>query len=95
LEGILLMHDLFQRSLPEGSLEKWQPGVSSGHRSIEAANRCFTPIKFCSDSAPIPFHSLVDPKGVLAALNDRDHVHSSDNEVRYFERVAVDGGVFR
>jgi len=43
----------------------------------------------------VPFSNLVDPDGVLAAVDSDKYRHTVDNEVGYFERQTKDDGGFR
>jgi len=62
---------------------------------VGAGNRYFSTGAIASSAEVVPFHNLVDPDGVLAAVDSDKYCHTIDNEVGYFERQKTDDGGFR
>jgi hypothetical protein len=79
------MELLFARSLPEGSLEHWQPEDTEGHPSIQLRNRYFTNKRDQGSQPALSFSSEVDPKRILTNAANQGVVHLEDNLVKYYE----------
>lgn len=88
IAAIQEIHRLFSRNFPQHMLEAWMPGEFDQKPTIDMANRFFTHRSQANRDDLSLFCTNVDPDGVLRrALNDKC-VHTSDNEVAYYERVS-------
>jgi hypothetical protein len=85
IQSIQSIEDLFSRQIGEGRIIPWKMGSYQQWDTIFASNRYFTTGQKLSYIPHVPFHNLVDPDGVLAALIQDNRVHCSDNEVEYYE----------
>jgi hypothetical protein len=85
-ENILKLHNLIARSFPEGKLQTWQPSTFlDDSTAIDIGNRYFTDQRDAADATPIQIAHSVDPQGILTTLMGQDFIHSTENEVQYFE----------
>ncbi|TFK66984.1 hypothetical protein BDN72DRAFT_899338 [Pluteus cervinus] len=82
------VHDKFRRCFPEEKLQAWSsmPCTVSSGRTISLSNRYFTLRSEAPSSLSIPFPEEVDPLRLLSKLVTPLMIHTSDNEVAYFER---------
>jgi hypothetical protein len=93
IENIFKIHSLFERSLPDHTLQAWQPTqIKDNVASIDMSNRYFTDRREAAHTAAIPISYAMDPQGILAMLMGQDFIHSSENEVQYYELVDLPDG---
>jgi len=85
LENILAIHNLFKKHLPPNKLDMWHPDQFQNYHSIATWNRYFTSKQHTSQES-VPFHHTVDPKGILASMAQGSYAHTSENEVKFFDR---------
>ncbi|KAF9471244.1 hypothetical protein BDN70DRAFT_901494 [Pholiota conissans] len=77
----------FMNHFPDGKLDKWEPTRYQGVMALDAHAHYFTQKHFVPSSESIPFHSTVDPDGVLENIRGEDMVHAADNDVDYFVQL--------
>jgi len=76
---------MFDRNVPEESLESWAlTGSTAQGRVFEASNRFFTSKRDAPDMESVPISPLIDPHGILEALKKGDFLHGEENEVHYY-----------
>jgi hypothetical protein len=77
---------MFERNVPEGSLESWTLTTASTAKGskFEASNRYFTSKRDAPNMESIPISPLVDPRGILESLKNGDFFHGEENEVCYY-----------
>jgi hypothetical protein len=68
----------------------WIPELFQEWTTVQAVNRYFTPSTVASANAFLPLDALIDPVGILAALQTTGYHYTSDNQVGYFERVVAE-----
>jgi hypothetical protein len=80
------IYGLFDRNLPEGSLEPWALGTASMAQgtTFEASNRYFTSKRDAPDMEPVPISPLIDPRGILEGLKKEELLHGEENQVYYY-----------
>ncbi|TFK59504.1 hypothetical protein BDN72DRAFT_780625, partial [Pluteus cervinus] len=90
LSAITQLYTVFSRHFPEGQICPWQPPLTSmtNTRGLLLSNRHFTRRTEGAQMQPIPFPIFVDPKGILANFVTPTLIHTEENEVKYFIRVA-------
>ncbi len=86
---IYSLQTLLAAHIPSQSLSPWSPSLFQEYPSIDLSNRYFSR-KRDSLEPSIPFALGVDPQGLLSHLLQDDLVHTSDNEVQYYQRLAGD-----
>jgi hypothetical protein len=76
---------MFDRNVPEESLESWALTSSTGQgRVFEASNRFFTSKRDAPDMEPVPISPSIDPRGILETLKKGEFIHGEENEVYYY-----------
>lgn len=88
VRAVVELHSRFASHLPGDTLQPLTRIVDDDHLCLEFSNRFFTPEHLATPYESVPFSDLVDPFGLLAAKAEGLH-HTEDNEVLYFERVAL------
>ncbi|KDR65604.1 hypothetical protein GALMADRAFT_148561 [Galerina marginata CBS 339.88] len=83
------INEMFQRDLPQGSLEDWSPSLFDNYTAVDASNRYFTRRTDTSADQIIPFSNMVDPDGILDAAGGEHFVHTVDNRVEYYEMIQI------
>lgn len=86
IAGIYTLQSLLAAHVPAQTLIPWAPSFYQEHLSIDLANRYFSRRKDVLEPA-IPFGDGVDPHGILNSLMQDDLVHTSDNEVLFYQRL--------
>jgi hypothetical protein len=81
------IYGLFDRNVPEASLEPWTPTtVSTVQGSVfEASNRYLTSKRDAPDMEPVPISPSVDPHGILEDLKKGGFLHGEENKVYYYQ----------
>lgn len=92
---MLEVHHTFMRVLPKNSLEDWCPLMYGDHVAIDMTNRYFTDRHDQPPTDTINFKSCVDPDGILDRLMGDDYIHTSENEVEYYEAFVGENGLVR
>jgi hypothetical protein len=87
LDNIQTIHSMFAKDLSPFKLQPWTPGTFSGYTTVESRKRYFTSPKLANHSDIVPFDPLVDPRGVLASVDQRRYFHTTADEVGYFTRL--------
>ena len=87
IRAINVVHAVFSRHLPKGSLEEWRLTLFRDHPSIMITNRYFTEKRLCAGMASIRFHQDVDPKGILENMTGDKLIHTQENHVDYYQQV--------
>jgi len=95
LEGIATIHSTFTKYMRSDKLQAWTPDTFREWSAVGAGNRYFSTGVIAASAEAVPFNNLVDPDGVLAAVDSDKYRHTIDNEVGYFERQKKDDGGFR
>ena len=95
LEGIATIHSTFTKYMRSDKLQAWTPDTFREWSAVGAGNRYFSTGVIAASAEAIPFNNLVDPDGVLAAVDSDKYRHTVDNEVGYFERQKKDDGGFQ
>lgn len=91
LEAISLIHGLFSDKMEESTeILPWTPDMSEGLTMVQVTNRYFTPTSVTSIGGLLPFDEMIDPRGILAALQSNGYRYTAENEVGYFERVKTE-----
>lgn len=77
---------MFDRNVPEASLESWALTTASTAQGsvFEASNRYFTSIRDAPDMEPVPISPLIDPRGILENLKKGEFLHGEENQVYYY-----------
>jgi hypothetical protein len=83
---------MFDRTLKERSLERWQPTLYGGHLALDMSNRYFSSRRLNGSATPTPFQETVDPEGILADMARDDLVHCDENNVMYCKLVSGGDG---
>lgn len=78
------IHDLLSRQFPERSLEEFKPDNFITYSSLNFATRYFTSRHDDPHCIQVPFASAVDPKGILASMQNDNYIHAADNSVLYY-----------
>lgn len=86
------IHELLQRSFPEGKVDRWTAGNFRGYSALDISNRYFTPRKDAPGVEHIPFENDVGPNGILESIANSGYAHSEENIVRYFTRQVDEKG---
>ena len=82
------IYGMFERNVPEASLESWAPTASTTQSSafkFEASNRYFTSKRDAPDMESIPISPLIDPRGILESLKNDEFLHGEENQVYYYQ----------
>ena len=87
IKGIQEIFSIFEETLPNNTLEAWNPSLFDGYDAIEMSNRFFTDRRNQSGHEIVPFKPSVDPDGILDKAMGTDFVHLRENEVEYFKCV--------
>ena len=96
IEGLANFFALLARPIPPSRLTtNTVIDMLNGKPSINLSNRYFTPKKDAPMSNCVPFPNQVDPHGVLTAMIGDRYIHTEDNVVKYFNRVAEPDGHYR
>ncbi|KAK7039287.1 hypothetical protein VNI00_010192 [Paramarasmius palmivorus] len=89
IEGLNRINAFLRRQIREETIPDIH--ISTGeHHTIEVSNRYFTSQRFAGNEAHVTFPQTVDPKGHLERLKSSTYVHTTENDVAYYERI-VDG----
>ena len=87
---------MFERNLPEASLESWTLTAASTAqgRVFEASNRYFTSKREAPNMETVPISPVIDPHGILESLKSDELLHGEENEVYYYQvrENAMKGG---
>ncbi|KAH9945503.1 uncharacterized protein BXZ73DRAFT_86966 [Epithele typhae] len=88
VQGALCVYQVYQRLIEtlHGKLREWSPVDRSGHLAIQFGNRLLSRGKEAADNEVVDLADVVDPFNVLCLVL-RDHVHTTDNTVQYWERT--------
>jgi len=86
LEGIATIHTTFTKYMQSDKLQAWTPDTFCEWSSVSAENWYFSTGVIAASVKAVPFNNLVDPDGVLAAVDLDKYWHAVDNKVGYFER---------
>lgn len=90
ITGAQEIYGMFDRNVPDESLESWGLTRSAQGIVFEASNRFFTSKRDAPDMEPLPISPQIDPLGILEALKKGDFLHGEENEVSYY-RVHENG----
>ncbi|KAF4583713.1 hypothetical protein EYR40_002204 [Pleurotus pulmonarius] len=83
----------FGRFFEPGSWAGWAPPkTDDGFLALEANCRYFTPIRYSEDTRDIPFERTVDPQRHLERSKDSRLIHTADNVVEFYQRLAGGAG---
>ncbi|KAH9939696.1 uncharacterized protein BXZ73DRAFT_43519 [Epithele typhae] len=88
VQGALCVYQVYQRLIEtlHGKLREWSLVDRSGHLAIQFGNRLLSRGKEAADNEVVDLADVVDPFNVLRLVL-RDHVHTTDNAVQYWERT--------
>ena len=78
------IYGMFDRNLPEASLESWALTRTAQGNVFEASNRYFTPKRDAPDMEPMPISPTIDPHGILENLKKGTFLHGEENQVYYY-----------
>jgi hypothetical protein len=87
MESLTFIHSILAKEVIGEVSDSWFPGNFRGEPTVTCSNRYFMSSTSTSATSPEPFHPLVDPKGILAALASNKLVHTASNQVKYYERI--------
>ena len=89
LQALSSIKDHFQQSIPGITINTRGGQNEEADPALYFSNRFFTHISQTKDANLVAFPLAVDPFGILRAITGG--IHTTDNEVHYFERVDKDG----
>ena len=90
VSAILKIHQYFQQHCPEGQMDGWEPRKERGYPVVSAGARYLSTKANTSSEQVIPLSEVIDPIGILARAVPGG-LHTQENQVLYFERVAKAG----
>lgn len=76
---------MFMNNFPDGIIESWQTSMFEGHVALEMYARYFTERRLAPQESHLEYGYMVDPDGVLSAIQGSDFIHGPDNYVEYLE----------
>ncbi|KAK7678420.1 hypothetical protein QCA50_009481 [Cerrena zonata] len=89
VQAVDVVRTMFDRSSSGRGVSQRQKISSDIGSTLRFSNRYFTQLDEAGNSVTIPFSEDVDPLGILKEI--KGGLHTSENEVAYFERVDVNG----
>jgi hypothetical protein len=92
VDKLQLLHATFNRNVPEGMLEPFQPSEFLNHPCLDVATRYFTSRREDPTGTAVPFSHAIDPKGILHSLAADEYFHGPDNEVLFYTSTNTEGG---
>jgi hypothetical protein len=95
INAIISVYSGFSRHMPENSLLPWTPSDLHQQNGIDVSNRYFEPRHLVDPQTIMPLSVDVDPHGVLQQLQSSDLVHTTENNVEYYERIKNAEGMKR
>ena len=95
INAIISVYSGFSRHMPENSLLPWTPSELHQQNGIDISNRYFEPRHLVNPQTIMPLSVDVDPHGVLQQLQSSDLVHTTENNVEYYERIKNAEGMKR
>ena len=81
--------------MPDNSLLPWTPSDLHQQNRIDVSNRYFEPRHLVDPQTIMPLSIDADPHGVLQQLQSSDLVHTTENNVEYYERIKNAEGMKR
>ncbi|KAK7037326.1 hypothetical protein VNI00_011317 [Paramarasmius palmivorus] len=94
LIGLDRIDDLLRLNIREDVPHKLNT-QASGQQAIEISNRYFTSKRMAITEEQIEIPTYVDPKGILESIKGENLVHTTENQVEYYQRVTNSNGVHR
>ncbi|KAK7054464.1 hypothetical protein VNI00_003662 [Paramarasmius palmivorus] len=91
IEGLNRVNMFLRRHIREDTLPEIHSNAGD-HYTIEVTNRYFTSQRFAANETHVPFPESVDPKGHLERLKTATFIHTTENDVSYYERTVSDNG---
>jgi hypothetical protein len=88
INNIITIHSVFSCHFTKGALVPWQPATFGDYPAVDVSNRYFTARRDAQSSTSVPFSEDVDPNCTLTRLLGANFIHTSDNDVQYFERIS-------
>ena len=80
------LYGMFDRNVPEETLEPWALASSTAQGCVfEASNRFFTSKHDAPDMDPVPILPSIDPCSILEALKKGEFIHGEENKVYYYQ----------
>jgi len=95
INAIISVYSGFSRHMPDNSLLPWTPSDLHQQNGIDVSNRYFEPRHLVDPQTIMPLSVDVDPHGVLQQLQSSDLVHTTENNVEYYERIKNAEGMKR
>jgi len=95
INAIISVYSGFSRHMPDNSLLPWTPSDLHQQNGIDVSNRYFEPRHLVDPQTIMPLSVDVDPHGVLQQLQSSDLVHTTENNVNYYERIKNAEGMKR
>ena len=95
IDAIISVYSGFSRHMPEDLLLPWMPSDLHQQNGIDVNNRYFEPRHLVNPQTIMPLPINVDPHGTLRQLQSSDLVHTTDNNVEYYERIKNGAGMKR
>jgi hypothetical protein len=86
---------MFAKEMQSEGLIPWTPGKFRSWPTISAFTSYFSPGYISGGEEIVPFHSDVDPYGILAKIDQSHFRHTADNEVGYYQRVTNSDNSFK
>ena len=87
INAIISVYSGFSRHMPDNSLLPWTPSDLHQQNGIDVSNRYFEPRHLVDPQTIMPLSVDVDPHGVLQQLQSSDLVHTTENNVKYYEHI--------
>lgn len=78
--------NVFQHSAPNQAITGLEDVKEWSHPILVFSNQYFSQHEDTDALKPVPFSDDVDPYGILQGIEEG--IHTADNEVQYFERIA-------
>ncbi|KAK7040137.1 hypothetical protein VNI00_009943 [Paramarasmius palmivorus] len=85
IQGINRVNAMLRKHIREETIPDVHTYVGDYH-AIEISNRYFTSRRFAGNETHVPFSTDIDPKGHLEQMKTDNFIHSTENDVAYYER---------
>ncbi|KAK7023596.1 hypothetical protein VNI00_016635 [Paramarasmius palmivorus] len=70
---------------------QYHVGIRGSQGKLHLSNRYFTSKRFAEEMEDIAFPTEIDPKGILNSIRGDSLVHTTENDVEYYERYYRNG----
>jgi hypothetical protein len=87
IETIRYLFSQLERNVPSNKLEDFQPNTYGLHTRLVISNRYFSSRNNSELSSIVAFNPTTDPYKILSNLRHNNLVHTTDNEVLFYNSV--------